>query len=83
MTSRWSAAQKEMQGFKRKLAYGNMKVSLSPPPWEKKMNLIELQEEGQIQKRLEANQCPKCDIPLKKIKENQRQCTACKLIIED
>ena len=34
--SRWTAAQKEWQGYKRKMANGQETVSLSQPPWEKK-----------------------------------------------
>ena len=33
--SRWTKNQKEMQGYKRKLAYGQQKVSLVKAPWEK------------------------------------------------
>jgi len=33
--SRWTEAQKEWQGYKRKMAYGQETVSLSQPPWEK------------------------------------------------
>ncbi len=33
--SRWTDHQKEMQGYKRKLANG-MKVSLADAPWDKK-----------------------------------------------
>ncbi len=83
MAKRWSAAEKEMQGYKRKIANGNMKVTLKTAPWENKMNLIKLQEEGDFQKKLEANQCPKCNIPLKTLNESQRKCDACKLVIED
>ena len=32
--SRWSKAERELQGYKRKLAYGNEKVSLPQAPWE-------------------------------------------------
>ena len=34
--SRWTEAQKELQGYKRKLAYGRQTVSLKVAPWEKK-----------------------------------------------
>lgn len=50
MVKRWTAAEKEMQGYKRKIANGNMKVTLKTPPWERKVNLINLQEEGDFQK---------------------------------
>lgn len=33
--SRWTEAQKEWQGYKRKMAYGHETVTLSQPPWEK------------------------------------------------
>ena len=33
--NRWTDRQKEMQGYRRKIANG-MKVSLSDAPWEKK-----------------------------------------------
>ena len=33
---RWTEAQKEMQGYKRKLAYGKEVVTLKVAPWEKK-----------------------------------------------
>jgi hypothetical protein len=32
--SRWTKAQKEMQGYRRKLAYGREVVSLKVAPWE-------------------------------------------------
>ena len=32
---RWTKNQKEMQGYKRKLAYGQQKISLAKAPWEK------------------------------------------------
>lgn len=32
---RWTTAEKELQGYKRRLANDNIKVSLSRPPWEK------------------------------------------------
>jgi len=32
---RWTTAEKELQGYKRRLANNNIKVSLSKPPWEK------------------------------------------------
>ena len=40
---RWTTAEKELQGYKRRLANNNIKVSLSRPPWEK--SSIELKTE--------------------------------------
>jgi len=34
--SRWTKNQKEMQGYRRKLAYGHQKVSLATAPWDEK-----------------------------------------------
>ena len=34
--SRWTKSQKEWQGYKRKMAYGQETVSLAQAPWEKK-----------------------------------------------
>ena len=34
--SRWTELQKELQGYKRKLAYGRDPVSLKVAPWEDK-----------------------------------------------
>ena len=42
--SRWTKQQKEMQGYKRKLAYGQQKVSLVEEPWKK-------EEVGQVVER--------------------------------
>lgn len=47
------------------------------------MNLLELQEEGMFQKRLDANLCIKCCMPLKKVSESERKCEICKLTIRD
>ena len=33
--SRWTKQQKEMQGYRRKLAYGQQKISLVEEPWKK------------------------------------------------
>ena len=33
---RWTELQKEINGHKRKLAYGKQEVSLKEAPWEKK-----------------------------------------------
>ena len=43
---RWTTAEKELQGYKRRLANDNIKVSLSSPPWEK--SSIELKTEDDI-----------------------------------
>lgn len=43
---RWTTAEKELQGYKRRLANDNIKVSLSRPPWEK--SSIELKTEDDI-----------------------------------
>ena len=40
---RWTTAEKELLGYKRRLANNNIKVSLSRPPWEK--SSIELKTE--------------------------------------
>jgi len=48
--SRWTKNQKEMQGYRRKLAYGHQKVSLSKAPWDQKNK-----EVGQV-KREETQQ---------------------------
>ena len=40
---RWTTAEKELLGYKRRLANNNIKVSLSRPPWEK--SSIELKDE--------------------------------------
>jgi len=49
------------------------------------MNLIELQEEGMFQKRLDKDLCPKCALPLKETQlENSKvvqQCEVCKLTV--
>lgn len=34
--SRWTELQKELQGYRRKLAYGRDPVSLKVAPWEDK-----------------------------------------------
>tara|TARA_R100000353_G_C6500244_1_gene194036 strand:+ start:874 stop:1044 length:171 start_codon:yes stop_codon:yes gene_type:complete len=44
--SRWTKNQKEMQGYKRKLAYGYQKVSLAKAPWDEKNK-----EMGQVVER--------------------------------
>ena len=41
---RWTTAEKELLGYKRRLANNNIKVSLSRPPWEK--SSIELKRGG-------------------------------------
>ena len=33
--SRWTKQQEEMQGYRRKLAYGQQKISLVEEPWKK------------------------------------------------
>ena len=43
---RWTTAEKELLGYKRRLANNNIKVSLSRPPWEK--SSIELKTEDDI-----------------------------------
>ena len=45
------------------------------------MTKIELQKEGEFQRRLDANQCIKCLLPLKKISETVRKCEVCNLTI--
>ena len=42
---RWTTAEKELLGYKRRLANNNIKVSLSRPPWEK--SSIELKTESE------------------------------------
>jgi len=44
--SRWTKNQKEMQGYRRKLAYGQQKISLVKAPWDQKDN-----EVGQVIQR--------------------------------
>jgi len=44
--SRWTKNQKEMQGYRRKLAYGHQKVSLAKAPWDEKNK-----EVGQVVER--------------------------------
>lgn len=48
---------------------------------------MELQEEGQIHRRLMRNKCPKCDHPLKVIEKTEekltRKCLTCQLVIQD
>ena len=46
---RWTTAEKELQGYKRRLANNNTKVSLSRPPWEK--SSIELKTEDDANAR--------------------------------
>ena len=57
---RWTTAEKELLGYKRRLANNNIKVSLSRPPWEK--SSIELKTEddtGVTQGKSRSNQIRK------------------------
>jgi len=47
------------------------------------MKMIELQEEGEFQKKLNENRCIKCYTLLKKIDESKRKCETCNLTIVD
>lgn len=44
--SRWTKNQKEIQGYRRRLAYGQQKISLAKAPWDQKDN-----EVGQVIQR--------------------------------
>ena len=57
---RFTTVEKEWLGYKRKLAYNNMKVSLSKAPWEK--SSIELKTESEkngIQEQSKSNRTRK------------------------
>lgn len=51
--SRWTEAQKELQGYKRKLAYGRQTVSLKVAPWEENKDESNRDSAGRIDKRTE------------------------------
>ena len=51
--SRWTEAQKELQGYKRKLAYGRQTVSLKAAPWEENKDESDGDSGGRTDKRTE------------------------------
>ena len=48
---RWTTAEKELQGYKRRLANNNTKVSLSRPPWEKSSIELKTEDDTDVTQR--------------------------------
>lgn len=48
---RWTTAEKELQGYKRRLANNNTKVSLSRPPWEKSSIELKTEDDTNVRQR--------------------------------
>ena len=47
---RWTTAEKELLGYKRRLANNNIKVSLSRPPWEKSSIELKTEDDANVRK---------------------------------
>ena len=48
---RWTTAEKELLGYKRRLANNNIKVSLSRPPWEKSSIELKTEDDTDVTQR--------------------------------